>query len=152
MAGFANGDDAHATFVENLKYACALAAPKGITILIEPLNRYDAPGYFLQTTDQAVAIMAQVNAANLKLMFDCYHVQLMEGDLSNKLVSLKDKIGHIQFASVPDRAAPDHGEVNFHHIFGRIKELGYPMPLGAEYKPQGPTQETLTWLGWGRAI
>jgi hydroxypyruvate isomerase len=150
MAGFASGEDAHATFVENLKYACALAATKGVTILIEPLNRYDAPGYFLQTTDQAVAIMAQVNAANLKLMFDCYH--LMEGDLTNKLTNLKEQIGHIQFASIPDRAAPDHGEVNFHHLFSVIQELGYTMPLGAEYKPHGSTQDTLTWLGWGRAI
>jgi hydroxypyruvate isomerase len=152
MAGFASGEDAHATFVENLKYACALAATKGVTILIEPLNRYDAPGYFLQTTDQAVAIMAQVNAANLKLMFDCYHVQLTEGDLTNKLTNLKEQIGHIQFASIPDRAAPDHGEVNFHHLFSVIQELGYTMPLGAEYKPHGSTQDTLTWLGWGRAI
>ncbi|MDC0012043.1 TIM barrel protein [Octadecabacter sp.] len=152
MAGFASGEDAHATFVENLKYACALAATKGVTILIEPLNRYDAPGYFLQTTDQAVAIMAQVNVANLKLMFDCYHVQLMEGDLTNKLTNLKEQIGHIQFASIPDRAAPDHGEVNFHHLFSVIQELGYTMPLGAEYKPHGATQDTLAWLGWGRAI
>ena len=152
MAGFASGEDAHATFVENLKYACALAATKGVTTLIEPLNRYDAPGYFLQTIDQAVAIMAQVNAANLKLMFDCYHVQLMEGDLTNKLTNLKEQIGHIQFASIPDRAAPDHGEVNFHHLFSVIQELGYTMPLGAEYKPHGSTQDTLTWLGWGRAI
>lgn len=152
MAGFASGEDAHTTFVENLKYACALAVTKGITILIEPLNYYDAPGYFLQTTDQAVTIMAQVNAANLKLMFDCYHVQLMEGDLTHKLTNLKDQIGHIQFASIPDRAAPDQGEVNFHHMFGVIKKLGYTMPLGAEYKPHGPTEESLTWLGWGRAI
>ncbi len=152
MAGFASGEDAHAAFVENLRYACTRASTKGITILIEPLNSHDAPGYFLQTTDQAVTIMAQVNAVNLKLMFDCYHVQLMEGGLTHKLTNLKDQIGHIQFASIPDRAAPDHGEVNFHHMFGVIKELGYTMPLGAEYKPHGPTQESLTWLGWGRAI
>ena len=85
-------------------------------------------------------------------MFDCYHVQLMEGDLTNKLTNLKEQIGHIQFASIPDRAAPDHGEVNFHHLFSVIQELGYTMPLGAEYKPHGSTQDTLTWLGWGRAI
>lgn len=152
MAGFAQGDAAHQTFVENLKYACQQAASKGITILIEPLNRYDAPGYFLQTTTQAVAVIAQVGAANLKLMFDCYHVQLMEGDLSHKLSDLCDHIGHIQFASVPDRAAPDHGEVDYKHIFGVVKGLGYTVPLGAEYKPAGSTETTLSWLNWAASI
>ena len=78
MAGFAAGLEAHATFIANLNYACINAAPHGITILIEPLNKYDAPGYFLTTTDQAVFIINEVGAKNLKLMFDCYHVQLME--------------------------------------------------------------------------
>ena len=85
MAGFATGQEAHATFRENLKYACRAAAPHGITILIEPLNHYDAPRYFLTTTAQAVAIMDDVAAENLRLMFDCYHVQLMEGDLSHRI-------------------------------------------------------------------
>jgi len=152
MAGFSRGVEAHRTFVENLKYACALAADKGISILIEPLNRYDAPGYFLQTTEQATAIIAEVGASNLQLMFDCYHVQLMEGDLTNKLARLQDQIGHIQFASVPDRGAPDHGEINFDHVFHVIKELGYSMPLGAEYKPQGATDTSFQWLEKARFI
>jgi hydroxypyruvate isomerase len=146
MAGFAEGADAHRTFIGNLRYACDAAAPHGVTILIEPLNRYDAPGYFLQTTDQAVAIMAEVGATNIRLMFDCYHVQLMEGDLSHRLRALQDKIGHIQFAGVPARGAPDRGEVNYSYIFGLIDELGYARPVGAEYKPQGPTEPTLGWL------
>ena len=98
MAGFSSGADAHDTFVANLTYATAQAAPHGITILIEPLNRYDAPGYFLTTTTQAVDLIDTVAAPNLKLMFDCYHVQLMEGDLSHKLANLVPYIGHIQFA------------------------------------------------------
>ena len=146
MAGFATGQAAHDTFVGALGYACAQAAPHGITILIEPLNSYDAPGYFLTTTGQATAIIAEVGAANLKLMFDCYHVQLMEGDLTHKLQALQPHIGHIQFASVPDRGAPDHGEVCFDHVFGVIEQMGYDAPLGAEYKPQRPTNETLDWL------
>lgn len=152
MAGFSQGDKAHQTFVDNLCYACGVAAAKGISILIEPLNRYDAPGYFLETTQQAVAIIFEVGAPNLKLMFDCYHVQLMEGDLTHKLEHLQDHIGHIQFASVPDRGAPDHGEVNYDHIFGTIKELGYSMPLGAEYKPQGATDISLDWLKKGSLL
>ncbi|WP_342077399.1 TIM barrel protein [Yoonia sp. SS1-5] len=146
MAGFASGPDAHQVFVENLRYACTAAASQGATILIEPLNRHDAPGYFLQTADQAVRILDAVAMPNIKLMFDCYHVQMMEGDLSHRLAALKDRIGHIQFASVPDRGAPDHGEVNYAHVFEVIRSLGYDQPLGAEYKPNGPTVQTLNWL------
>lgn len=146
MAGFASGPEARATFVENLAYACASAAERGITILIEPLNKYDAPGYFLTTTDQALSIIEEVGAPNLKLMFDCYHVQLMEGDLTHRLTALLPQIGHIQFASVPDRGAPDHGEVAYGHVFAHIAGLGYTAPLGAEYKPGGDTEATLGWL------
>jgi hydroxypyruvate isomerase len=146
MAGFAEGRQAHRTFVDTLKYACANAAPHGITILIEPLNKYDAPGYFLTTTDQALTIIEDVGAPNLKLMFDCYHVQLMEGDLTHRIEALLPSIGHIQFASVPDRGAPDHGEVNYPHIFRVIADLGYAAPLGAEYRPDGNTDDTLGWM------
>ena len=151
MAGFAAGPEAAAAFRANLAYAADRAAPDGITILIEPLNRYDAPGYFLTTTDQARAIIAEVGATNLKLMFDCYHVQLMEGDLSHRLAALIDVIGHVQFASVPDRGPPDGGEVNYPHIFALIDRLGWTRPLGAEYKPKRPTDETLGWLDRMRA-
>lgn len=146
MAGFARGHEAHDTFVSNLKYACETSAPHGITILIEPLNRYDAPGYFLTTTGQGLEIIGAVGAPNLKLMFDCYHVQLMEGDLTHRIEALLPSIGHIQFASVPDRGAPDHGEINYDHIFRVISDLGYTAPLGAEYKPGGDTDATLGWL------
>ncbi|MEP2783897.1 MAG: TIM barrel protein [Pseudoruegeria sp.] len=146
MAGIASGEAAKQTFVNTLKYACTRAAGQGTTILIEPLNTYDAPGYFLKGTDQALAIIQAVDASNLKLMFDCYHVQLMEGDLSHKLSALLPWIGHIQFASVPDRGQPDHGEVNYAHVFQVITDLGYSAPLGAEYKPVGPTDQSLRWM------
>ncbi|MGI9366725.1 MAG: hydroxypyruvate isomerase family protein [Rhizobiaceae bacterium] len=146
MAGFAQGKLARDTFITNLRRACDFAGANNQSILIEPLNTYDAPGYFLSTTTQAEAIIEDVGADNLKLMFDCYHVQLMEGDLSNKLERLKPVIGHIQFASVPDRGAPDHGEINYSHLFKHIDELGYDMALGAEYKPQASTDDTLDWL------
>lgn len=145
MAGFSKGEMANDCFVANLSYACARAAPVGITILIEPLNKYNAPDYFLTTTSQAIGIIDAVGTQNLKLIFDCYHVQLMEGDLTHRLQSLLPNIGHIQFASVPDRGPPDRGEVNYAHIFGVIKGLGYSAPLGAEYKPKGPTDVTLQW-------
>ena len=147
MAGFADGDAARATFVANLEYAAAAAAKAGRTILIEPLNHYDAPGYFLKHTDQARAIIEDVAVDNLKLMFDCYHIQILQGDLSRNLAANLDITGHIQFASVPDRGAPDAGEVNYHHIFAEIAALGYDAPLGAEYKPaNGDADASLGWL------
>lgn len=146
MAGFSSGQSAHDTFVANLRYATTQAAAEGITILIEPLNRYDAPGYFLATTGQAQTLIQEVGAANLKLMFDCYHVQLTEGDLTHRLRDLFGIIGHIQFASVPDRGPPDQGEVNYAHVFDVITALGHTAPLGAEYKPIGPTGDSLGWL------
>ncbi|WP_300015342.1 TIM barrel protein [uncultured Roseobacter sp.] len=146
MAGFAQGEAAHACFISALRYACDKAAPLGISILIEPLNHYDAPGYFLSTTTQAQQIIAEVERPNLNLMFDCYHVQLMEGDLSHRLEKLMPLIGHIQFASVPDRGPPDSGEINYAHIFDVVARLGFDAPLGAEYKSTQKTDETLGWM------
>lgn len=146
MAGFAQGTKAHDAFVENLVYATSRAERDNIGILIEPLNRYDAPGYFLTTTSQAIDTIKAVDAPNLKLMFDCYHVQLMEGDLSHRLIGLLPHIGHIQFASVPDRGPPDQGEINYRHIFSHLAAIGYDQPLGAEYKPEGETADSLDWL------
>ena len=146
LAGKATGPDAHNTYVANLRYAADQAAAHDQIILIEPLNKYAAPGYFLTTTSQACDILAEIGADNIKLMFDCYHVQLMEGDLSNKFKHLLPVIGHVQFASVPDRGEPDKGEVNFRHMFKHIESLGYSAPLGAEYKPKGDTDATLGWM------
>ena len=146
MAGFAAGSQAHATFVGNLTYACTQAALLGITILIEPLNHFDAPGYFLATTDQAMQVIADVGLPNIKLMFDCYHVQRMEGNLCDKIKDLLPSIGHIQFAAVPGRGAPDQGEINYPYLFKAIADLGYEAPLGAEYKPMGATEPTLGWM------
>lgn len=144
MAGFAEGREAEVTFVSNLTYACQQAGD--ITILIEPLNRHDAPGYFLSTTDQAQGIIAQVGAPNLKLMFDCYHVGRMEGDLVTRFAALRPIIGHVQFASVPDRGVPDAGEINYGFVFAELARLGWDRPLGAEYRPKGPTGDTLGWM------
>lgn len=146
MAGFASGNQAHRSFVANLRYATDKAAQHGITILIEPLNQYDAPDYFLQTSAQAKVIIEEVGAENLKLMFDCYHLQIMEGDISRRLAVMMPIIGHIQIASVPDRAEPDQGELDYRYLFGVLKELGYKAPLGAEYKPRGSTEAGLGWL------
>lgn len=144
MAGVAEGAEAHAAFVDTLRYACDRA--QGRTILIEPLNGYDAPGYFLNTTGQAAALIKEVGASNLKLMFDCYHVQLIEGDVTHRLETLLPLIGHVQVASVPDRGAPDRGELNYPYIWETLARLDWTRPVGAEYKPGGDTQASLGWL------
>jgi hydroxypyruvate isomerase len=149
MAGNAAGPEAERVFRENLAHACAAAAD--LVILIEPLNRHDAPEYFLRTTGQARAIIAQVGAYNLRLMFDCYHVGRTEGDVITRLADLLPVIGHIQFAGVPRRGSPDDGELRYEAIFEAVKVLGWTRPLGAEYRPGGPTEDTLGWLSRIRA-
>jgi len=146
MAGFAGGPVARRTFVENLRYAADRARPHGITVVIEPLNHYDAPNYFLASSTQAKGIIDEIGCANLKLMFDCYHLQIMEGDISRCLAALMPIIGHIQIASVPDRAEPDSGELDYRHVMKVLDELGYGAPIGAEYKPRGTTDEGLGWM------
>jgi len=146
MAGFASGAEAHATFVANLRYAASAAAAHGITILIEPLNPHDAPGYFLNSTDQAEAILREVARDNIKLMFDCYHVARTEGDVLDRLTRLFPLIGHIQIASVPDRGEPGCGDLDYRAVFTLLETLGWTTPIGAEYKPAAATQDGLAWM------
>ena len=146
MAGYAEGAEAHSTFVRNLRSAAARAEGTGITLLIEPMNPYDVPGYFLGTTCQARQVISDVASPNLKLMFDCYHIARTEGDLITRIRELFPLLGHIQFASVPDRGTPDHGKVDYRAVFAEIARLGWSRPLGAEYRPIGDTGDTLSWL------
>lgn len=146
MAGRADGPAAHDTFLENLSFAAENATPYGITILIEPLNRHDAPGYFLRTTGQASAIIEDLSLPNVRLMFDCYHVGRTEGDVTSRLRALLPIIGHIQFAAIPDRGPPDHGELDYPELFREIAALGWTRPLGAEYRPMGDTGASLGWM------
>lgn len=143
MAGMAGGTDAWATFVENLRYASHATRR---TLLIEPLNAHDAPGYFLNSTEQALDLISEVAAPNVMLMFDCYHVQRSEGDVITRLRAALPHIGHIQFAGVPDRGDPAQSELDYRFVFDEIRRLGYPAPLGAEYKPNGPTETSLGWM------
>ncbi|MFH5775085.1 hydroxypyruvate isomerase family protein [Paracoccus sp. NGMCC 1.201697] len=150
MAGFAEGPAAEAVFRANLDHACRAASE--LTILIEPLNRHDAPGYFLTHSGQALDLIERAGHENLKLMFDCYHLQIMEGDLTRRLQALQPVIGHVQIAAVPDRGTPDHGELDFRHICATLRDLGWARPVGAEYRPVGPTGDSLGWLPALRAI
>ncbi len=146
MAGIASGADAHNCYLDNLSYATSAAAKHGITILIEPLNSYDAPGYYMNHTSLAEEVIETVAADNLKLMFDCYHVQIIEGDVCRRMKSLQPIIGHIQIASVPDRTEPDAGELDYRYVMDAIHAMGYSAPIGAEYKPATSTSAGLGWL------
>ncbi|NKC22767.1 TIM barrel protein [Ochrobactrum oryzae] len=146
MAGIAEGTRARATFLKNLRYACTRARKHGITILIEPLNPYDAPGYFLRNTAQAEAIIRELDLPELRLMFDVYHQQITAGDICRSFETLLPIIGHVQIASVPMRERPDRGEVDYRFVLSYIQALGWTRPVGAEYRTNGSTEETLGWL------
>lgn len=136
----------HAVYLENLTYASAAAAKAGVTVLLEPINTRDMPGFFLNRQDQAHAICRDVGASNLKVQFDCYHCQIVEGDLATKLRRDFDGIGHIQIAGVPDRHEPDLGELNYTYLFELMDQLGYTGWVGCEYRPRGDTSAGLQWL------
>jgi 2-dehydrotetronate isomerase len=146
MAGMVSGAEAQASFCAALSHACHQAQQGGMTILIEPLNRYDAPGYFLNSLAQAEEIITSVNHPNLKLMFDCYHVGRTEGDVIAQLQARLPLIGHIQFASIPNRKSPDQGTLDYTEVFAALDKLGWNRPLGAEYHPDGATGNSLDWM------
>lgn len=147
MAGFTDrGEAAEDAFRANLAYACAQATPHGVAILIEPLNSRDAPGYHLSDMDHAISTIKAVGAPNLKAMFDCYHIQIMQGDLAKRLEASLPHIGHIQIAAVPDRGEPDAGEINYPWLLPAIDAMGWGGFIGAEYKPRAGTDAGLGWM------
>ena len=148
MAGRANGHDgADTVFMDNLIYACDLAARENMTILIEPINQRDVPGYHLSKVEHARDIIDTLGPENLRLMFDCYHVQITQGDLVTRLKTNMPVIGHIQIAAVPDRGEPDQGEVDYIRLIREIRSMGFNGPIGAEYKPRyDSTKDGIGWL------
>jgi hydroxypyruvate isomerase len=134
------------TLVRNLKFACAEAAEHGVTVLLEALNPRDAPNYFYSHQADVDAIREEVGAANLKLQFDVYHVQIVEGDLTEKLRRYLPHIGHIQIAGAPGRHEPNTGEINYAWIFKQLDELKYDGWIGCEYRPVATTASGLTWF------
>ena len=134
------------TLVDNLKFAAKSLNKKGITLLIEALNTIDAPGFYLTGTDQAVQVISDVSESNLKLQYDVYHMQIMEGDLIRTIVDNFNIIKHFQIADNPGRHEPGTGEINYKNVFNKINELGYDGWIGCEYNPLGDTVEGLDWL------
>lgn len=147
MAGVVASADkacARATFVENLVFAAKSAA--NLTLLLEPINQRDKPGYFYSTIGEAAEIIAEIGAPNIKIMFDVYHVGVSEGDVTKRLERHLADIGHVQIAAVPSRAEPDEGEIAYRAIFATLDRLGYAGWTGCEYKPRGDTDEGLAWV------
>lgn len=134
------------TMIKNLQWAADLAAPKGLTLLLEAINPRDKPDYFYSTQAQSNAIREACGRSNIKLMFDVYHVGVAEGDILTKLAHYMPHIGHIQIAAVPSRAEPDEGEVNYPVVIKQIDALGYTGWIGAEYKPRATVEAGLKWL------
>lgn len=149
MAGILSaGDDAHAAqrqYRKNLKRAAQMATDSGCVILIEPINRRDMPEYFLANYTLALELIAEIGAPNLKLQYDLYHAQIIEGDLVCHLRTYLPHIGHIQIANPPDRHEPNCGEINYAFLFEMIDALGYQGWIGCEYRPKNTTSDSLSW-------
>lgn len=149
MPGGVNANQARATLIANLQYAAPLLKKAGIRLLIEPINHFDIPGFFLTRTDQALAIIDDVGSDNLFVQYDIYHAQRMEGELANTLKNHLAKIGHIQLADNPGRNEPGTGEINYAWLFKHIDAIGYAGWIGCEYKPK---TTTAAGLGWREAL
>ena len=134
------------TFVENLRFAAAALKMAKLRLLIEPINPFDIPGFYLNRTDQAIAILDEVGADNAFVQYDIYHAQVMEGDLARTLERHLPAIGHIQLADNPGRHEPGTGEINYPFLLSLLDRLGYAGWVGCEYKPLTTTEAGLGWL------
>jgi hydroxypyruvate isomerase len=134
------------TYLSNLRYAAGELARAGMTLLIEPINTQTIPGFYLNKSAQALAIIDEAGAANLKLQYDLFHMYIMGDDLAGTLEANLARIGHMQVADVPGRHEPGTGEIDFPPLFDLIDRLGYKGWIGAEYVPTGKTEDGLAWV------
>jgi hydroxypyruvate isomerase len=134
------------TLVSNLRYAAGQLREAGIRLLIEPINTFDIPGFYLSRTAQAADILDEVSADNLFIQYDLYHAQRMEGELAATVARHLPRIAHIQLADNPGRHEPGSGEINYPWLLRHIDGLGYTGWIGCEYKPATTTAEGLGWL------
>jgi len=148
MAGIVPPDQrpaAEKVFVSNLTRAAEAAAAKNIFLLLEPLNQRDRPDYFISRIEHIADVIAKVGKPNVKIMYDFYHVQVMQGDVLKRMQAHLPLIGHVQFAGPPSRTPPQTGELNYPVIFDAIDAMGWTGWIGAEYGPGGPTVDSLSW-------
>ncbi|MDI9334430.1 MAG: hydroxypyruvate isomerase family protein [Cytophagales bacterium] len=148
-----------ATYITNIRYAAKAAALLGVNVLIEPINTRDIPNYFLNRQDHAHQLIEAIGEPNVKVQFDLYHCQIVEGDLTMKIKKYlpTGRVGHFQIAGVPMRHEPDLGEMSYDYIFSVIEEVsndcGWDGWVGCEYRPArgAVTDGTSAGLGWMRA-
>ena len=150
LAGIAPpGADAEAlrrTLVGNLRFAARAFAAEGLRLLVEPINTFDMPGFFVNRTAQCVALLDEVGESNAFVQYDAYHMQRMEGELAATLATCLPRIAHVQVADNPGRHEPGTGEIRFEFLFAELERLGYGGWIGCEYKPAGQTEAGLGWL------
>lgn len=145
MAGLVHHGASRASYIANLKKAATIARDHGVELLIEPINTRDIPGFFLNRTSEARAVIYEVGEPNLKLQFDIYHRQVMEGDVATAIREYAPLTRHYQLANPPDRGEPDEGELNYAWLFRLIDETGFDGWIGCEYRPRRGTIEGLKW-------
>ena len=133
------------TFVDNLRFAAAELKKAGLRLLIEPINTFDIPGFYLNRTVQAVEILDEVGADNAFVQYDIYHAQRMEGELAATAQKYLSRIGHVQLADNPGRNEPGTGEINYPFLFAHLDRIGYDGWIGCEYKPAAATEAGLDW-------
>ncbi|MBA4177058.1 MAG: hydroxypyruvate isomerase [Leptothrix sp. (in: Bacteria)] len=138
------------TFVDNLRFAAAALEAVGIKLLIEPINNYDIPGFWLNKTDKAISVIEEVGSDNLYLQYDIYHAQRYEGELAATMSKHLARIAHIQLADNPGRNEPGTGEINYDFLFQHLDRIGYKGWIGCEYKPATTTESGLGWLEQAR--
>jgi len=149
LAGKAAGVPEHLlrqTFVENLRYAAGELKRAGIKLLIEPINTYDIPGFYLNRTAQALSVIDEVGSDNLFVQYDIYHAQRMEGELIATLEKHLARIAHVQLADNPGRHEPGTGEIHYGNVFAALERIGYAGWVGCEYKPATTTEAGLSWF------
>ncbi len=133
------------TFVANLRFAAAELKKAGLKLLIEPINTFDIPGFYLSRSTQAIDILDEVGADNAYLQYDIYHAQRMEGELAATISKYLPRIAHIQLADNPGRNEPGSGEIHYPFLFRHLDRIGYAGWIGCEYKPAGSTEAGLGW-------
>jgi hydroxypyruvate isomerase len=148
MSGIADADQptAMAAYRRSVDWTAETLAARGLDLVLEPINKRDMPGYFLNDFTIAEEMIASLGLPNLKLQFDCYHRQIMHGDVTVALRRLMPIIGHIQIASVPSRHEPDSEELSYPFLFSELDRLGYDGFVGCEYRPRAATKDGLAWF------
>ncbi len=142
----ADQDAVRTAVVGNLRFAADALKQEGIRLLVEPINTFDIPGFYLSRTAQALDLIEVVGSDNLYLQYDIYHAQRMEGEIGNTIARHLGRIAHIQLADNPGRHEPGTGEINYRWLLRHIDQLGYEGWIGCEYKPSGATQAGLGWI------